>query len=504
MVSPSHRFAVSAIAAMVLIPLACLGPPRVLPPNQVEDPNEGNLIGITTTSGDTVMFDETKPRSAAGVMVPAPHVVRDTVWAAVGGQPYKLPVSDVQRYWIRFPSTGRTVGLVAAVAGGTLIALGAIVAATKESCPFIYSWDGEGWVFDAEPYGGATTAGLARDDYGELEHLVAVDGEYRVLITNEVPETQYTDLVELWAVDHPAGTRVVADERGELQLLARPAPPLEARDESGRDLRGWLEASDRLSWEPAPDPAGTNDRGEITLTFAKPADAKRVILVADVATGIWGSYMIKAMLELHGNELDAWYAALDTQPAAVAALHAWNLREELYALKVLVEEPDGWKLGGVLPGGGPFLSEARAMALDVSRIPGRSFRIRVRPPRGFWSLNSFSVHAAAEGEMTIHRLAARSARDQDERDLLPALTSPDGSTYAMPSNDDRAVLTFPAPAPRAGAQRTVFVHAFGWYRIHLDDTRPPDREILRRIAEVPGAPARLAAERFAGWHLAAR
>ena len=90
---------------------------------------------------------------------------------------------------------------------GAFVAFVAIALATKQSCPFIYSWNGSEYVFDAEPYGGAVTRGLERDDYSELENLRAENGLYRLMVTNEVPETQYTNLMELQVVDHPAATR---------------------------------------------------------------------------------------------------------------------------------------------------------------------------------------------------------------------------------------------------------------------------------------------------------
>ena len=105
-------------------------------------------------------------------------------------------------------------------------------------------------MFDAEPYGGAISRGLEKDDFSQLEHLREQDGLYRLKVTNEVDETQFTNLTELWVVDHPVGTRVAADVRGKLHTLAAPQAPLSARDAAGHDLLPWLRATDRVIWEP--------------------------------------------------------------------------------------------------------------------------------------------------------------------------------------------------------------------------------------------------------------
>lgn len=503
---------VRPLATLLLVPLiAHLSGCYVhnpVPREEVEDPAEVRIAGVTTVRGDTVMFDQSKMNPSRGGQ-PSPRVptVRaDTLFATVEGESYRLPVDQVQRYWIRTVSTGRTIGLVAGVVGGAFLALGAIVAATKESCPFVYSWNGSEWVFDGEPYGGATTRGLERDDWAELEHLVAEDGEYRILVTNEVPETQYTNRLELVVVDHAPGTRVVADGDGGFHVVRSALRPIEATDEAGRDLTGWLAEEDRRVWEPEPDPFASDHRTTITVAFPKPADAERAVLLHRVGTGIWGSYMIKAMLELHGDEVRDWYAGIDSDPGAREALHGWNLREELYALKVEVEGPAGWEEAGVISGGGPFVLESRALPIDPRDAGDDRLRIRVRPPRGFWALDALSVAYGGDDEpLSVWRLPPTRAADRLGRDVRPALTAVDSEYYAMPTNDDRAEVVFQAPPPpAAGVERTVFLHATGWYRIHLDESRAPDRETLRRIATVPGAAARYAAERFHRWQVALR
>ncbi len=507
------RSLVRPLAALFLVPLithlAGCYVHNPVPREAVEDdPAEVRITGVTTMRGDTVMFDVPKmnPGRRDQPSPIMPTVRADTLYATVGGEPYRLSVDEVQRYWIRSVSTGRSIGLVAAVVGGAVVGLAAIIAATKESCPFVYSWNGSEWVFDAEPYGGATTRGLERHDWGELEHLVAEDGEYRILVTNEVPETQYTNRLELAVVDHAPGTRVVADGEGGFRVVRSAVRPLEATDETGRDLTPWLAEEDRRVWEPEPDPLAPDLRTTITLTFPKPAGAERAVLLYRVGTGIWGSYMIKAMLELHGDEVNGWYATIDSVPAAREALHQWNLREELYALKVEVEGKTGWEEAGVISGGGPFVLESRALPIDAESAESDRLRLRVHPPRGFWALDAFSV-AYGDGDepLSVQRLAPERAEDRLGRDLRAALTAVDSDYYAMPSNDDRAEVVFRAPPPpAAGVERTVFLHATGWYRIHLDESRVPDRETLRRIATVPGAAARYAVERFREWEIALR
>ncbi len=327
-----------------------------VPPAQVNRGAGERVVGVVLIDGTRIDFPALDGR-----------VGRDTVYRS-GGAP--IPLDSVNHLLVRRDDPLMTF---VAVLGGAAGALGVgivIALATKESCPFVYSWDGNRWVFDAEPYGGAITRGLERDDYGLLEHLRPVDGEYRLLVTNEVNESQMTDQLQLLVVDHAAGFRPVADEFGRFHTVAEPRPPIMASDQTGTDLTNWLARPDDLVWErrPAAEPGQTRDT--ITLTFAKPPDATTMKLVTRVATGAWGSHQIRTLLGLFGGSVDQWYRGIDANPLAADSVRKWGIREGLYGLSIEVREPDGWHARGLLAGGGPFLAEDRVITLDVSRVSG--------------------------------------------------------------------------------------------------------------------------------------
>ena len=459
--------------------------------SQVPQPQQEHLVGVTTKAGAEIGFDP-----------PGGTINRDAIEAKVKSAPYSIAMQDVQRLWVerRGVSAVRTIGLTVGIAAAALGTLVAIVLATKQSCPFVYSWDGSQYVFDAEPYGGAITRGLERDDYSELEHLREQNGLYRLLITNEVDETQFTNLMELWVVDHARGSRVVSDENGNLRSYTEIQKLSAARDRDGNDLLLWLQATDRRIWEPdtVAGPDGSL-RQEVILTFPKPESATQVNLIANAATGIWGSYMIKRMVELHGRDTAAWLASLDKNPAGLQAIHAWGEREGTYRLPIEVEEPTGWMVRGALPNGGPLLAEDRAIPLDISHTRGTQLRIRLRPPVGYWAFNSFTAAYGSGQAVNVNRVAATSARTSGGRDILPDLAAADDRYYPMPDTTDEAEVTFRAPARKPGRDRTIFLHSRGWYQLHLRDNGAPDLATFNRILTVPGAAVQFAADRFAEW-----
>jgi hypothetical protein len=490
-----HRFHSKCCAFVLVISLLDFGcTHRVVKKVDpaITNADREEIAGVTTNRGEDVRFDS-----------PGGALRNGVISARVRGADYTINLADVNRLWVARveKSVARTVGLVAGIAAGTLLATAAIIALTKQSCPFVYSWDGEKYSFDAEPYGGAITQGLERDDHSELEHLRADRGLYRLVLTNEVDETQFTNLMELWVVDGPADARIVADEFGTLHPVLHLQPPIAATDRAGNDLLGWLRATDRLIWEHPAAPASDGAlRDEIILTFPKPEAARNARLVVNASTGLWGSYMIKKMVELRGREAPAWLESLKPDSDELTAVHTWIAREDIYRLNVDVEEPNGWHSRGSVPPGGPLIAEDRVVSIDTSHIRGDKLRIRLRPPLGFWALNSFAMdydgdHAPA----VITRIAPVSAKTNDGRDVLADLLSSDDRYYAMPSTSDRAEIQFKAPPEKPGLRRTIFLHSRGWYQLHLNTAREPDALALDGIFNHVDGAVRFAAKEYAAW-----
>ncbi len=133
----------------------------------------------------------------------------------------------------------------------------------KGSCPYLYAWSGEGYTFVTDllwsaPLGLQTAAGTIAPDrpweYLKIDGdaLQAIDGEYRLQITEELWEAAYFDHVSLIAVDHPADIEIFTNEKvgpaelaqPKLHIVAQRQVPQAATDSQGRDVLSWIAAED--------------------------------------------------------------------------------------------------------------------------------------------------------------------------------------------------------------------------------------------------------------------
>ncbi|MGA2363334.1 MAG: hypothetical protein ABSG73_12855 [Candidatus Aminicenantales bacterium] len=425
----------------------------------------------------------------------------------VGTVPVSIPLSEVELIWLRSVDQGKTFLYNGLVVGGVVLVAAIISAAVffhalnktlshAESCPFIYSFDGKQYVFDAEPYGTAICQALKRTEWASLDHLRETGGHYKVRIANELDETQNTDELKLVVVDHPEGVKVVPDALGGFHTFSKLVTPDKAVDQTGRDIRPLVAANDRSFWlsqVDGKDPAKSQDlRDELTLEFPKPAGARQAKLLANAWTTHWGSAVARKFLELPGRSLPGLYAEMNRRGPFYGIYTNWARNEELFLLRIWVETRDGWKVKGVLNGGGPFISKDKAYVLDISDVEGLTLKIRLRPPVNFWMFNELAVDYSDDITVRSSEIAAAAAVDRTGRDVRAKIVADDDDYLTAPARGDWAEAVFPAPARVAGLDRSVFVKATGYYDIHLDATGEPQLAALFKLLSEPGSATRFA------------
>src|ERR1700687_390742 len=429
---------------------------------------------------------------------------RDTLTSSDPNGPMpedQTPVRNIASVDVVEISAGWTVLTVVGSLLLAFIGIVAIAALTKKSCPFLYSFDGQQYVFDGEPYGGAIMSSLARTDYSELKHLVSVAGEYRLRLANEVDETQHTDSLELYVVDHDPRSTVVIDPEGGAHAFRSFALLRSAIDEHGNDLLRWLSETDHSFWYP--DLVGAaqslplkDTRNHLTLEFQRPPGVDKIYLVTNVATGLWGSNSLAMMLAMRGDKLQQFYDEVNASPALRRQIEDWNEREELFHLGIQLEVNGRWERRGFIRGGGPFIAENRAIPVSLEGVRGGTIRIPLNPPIGFWSMNSFKL-AWDESAAQTTRVLPRSAQDQDGRNVLPLLLKEDDLTLDMPEPGQVTALIFDAPPQTPGTKRSVFAKTRGWYEVHLRAAERAEAQNLPRIATEPGYVVQRALAEFA-------
>jgi tetratricopeptide (TPR) repeat protein len=149
------------------------------------------------------------------------------------------------------------------------------------SCPMIFTWDGKGFSFITDvlgvaPLGASSGDGqffpVDHDEYVSIpgEKLQSRDGAYEVRVTEELREVSYIDQVRLQAVDHPAGTEIVTNEKFK-------SPPFPEFRLFGVERRVYplKKSGDSFSRNAA----GVAELHHLDLDFGKAAASNRAVLI---------------------------------------------------------------------------------------------------------------------------------------------------------------------------------------------------------------------------------
>ena len=144
----------------------------------------------------------------------------------------------------------------------------------KGSCPFLYTWNGDEYVFVKDVLwrsalgmpmgimGGNRTYAFAdaSDDYLKIPgEMLRPDGDrYSIQLTSELWETIYFDKIDLVAVDHPDSVDIFVPEQFSpppfpgrtIYKVGQKSIPVSATDAQGNNVLEFISAKDDryLSW----------------------------------------------------------------------------------------------------------------------------------------------------------------------------------------------------------------------------------------------------------------
>ena len=358
----------------------------------------------------------------------------------------------------------------------------AMLVALKSSCPFIYVFDGEGYEFAGEIFSGATHPPIERHDYLPLPTLRAVGGEYRIKLANEVREIQYTNLAELWVVDHPAGAEVLVDKYGVPHTLAELRSPAEAVTLRGEEVGDVVAAPEGSIYVGEVGEKADRDVEGIVLTFARPPDATAAKLVFQGKNSFWLDYVYGQFAELFGDAYADWFE--DQKDASPEELLQWTLEQGIF-LAVYVQEGDEWRFVDYYNIVGPMAAKRDVLAFDLPAGTSDDVKVKLEFGPLFWEIDYVGLDFSADAPVRVHKIPLTSAVDEKGGDVTALLRADDDLYYVQPEAGEYALVSFAAPGPAEGSARSTVLHTKGHYEIIRDPQGKPDLKLLYSFKE-PG------------------
>ena len=368
---------------------------------------------------------------------------------------------------------------------GSLATLGAlawgaaaIYAVQTASCPHLYAYDGAEYRLDGDLVSGALYAGAERTDLDRLESLAPVDGEYRLRIADELEETDHVDSLSILIVDHEPGVEVLPTQTGQLVEVRGASAPLSAIDSDGRDVLALRAREDGngVTGSSSTREAAGEPREAWTLEFPRPASDRALLVVRGRNTPFAEEAFVRYLATMGRGVRPL----LELTQEATCGCYQSYLAEEIERLGLplwvsVSAGGGGWTSAPSLQPVGPAIARSQALPIDLPPGGGDRVVIRLEATPRFWEVDAVALASAPDRPLDARVLLPRSATlsyagasgaATRAVDVTATLAASDGDRVDLHPGD-RVDVTFDAPPPALGLERTAVASLRGYYAMDV-------------------------------------
>jgi tetratricopeptide (TPR) repeat protein len=374
------------------------------------------------------------------------------------------------------------------------------------SCPYLYTWNGERFVFVTDFMGG-----------GEMGHLDAPrtfnmpdpteyvriprdllrerDGRYELKVTNELEEALFVDRLQLISVAHPEGVEVYPNEGlteppqpFKIYSTRDAHPPLAAVDEHGHDVLSRIARLDReypddFKLQPI---RGYADNHELTLKLDAGSPARVKLLLTGWTDYAWSSDNLAASQSGKSLTLPAvqvkdkqglWHTVIENvgipvgRPQTVVADLTGKFLSENRDVRIVTNMRIYWDQILVDTSSGNFPMQLTRLDPSVANLRWRGFSLE-HSPDGRQPLTYDYKQVSFTSPWKV--MTGRYTREGDVRELV--LAADDMFVISRPG--DELSLSFAAdklpPLPK-GWTRTFLLYADGFSKEMDINSASPDQ-----------------------------
>lgn len=374
-----------------------------------------------------------------------------------------IPLSSISRIDIIEPDHGKTVasyvfpaiGIPAAV----LALLSVLIILLKSSCPFVYAYDGQSYIFKGEIYGGAIFKPLERDDYMHMKTIGPDEKELKLRLTNELLERQYTNLFKTILVEHNLNTKVFIDNAGKIHTTSNLQTPQTAVLNNQISYKKELSTMDS-SYCLFDKETKNHNVNDLVLSYKKPLNATQGKLILHAKNSLWLDFAFTEFTKLFGSFYNKYVEKQRT--ANRDTLVNWTVKQSL-PLSVYVKQNNQWKLVEHIPTVGPLAARDICVPIDLSKINSPDVEVRISCGFLFWEVDYAAMDFTDDAVTASTELVLKSAVDETGTDVSKLIAKTDELYLVQPEPGNSVNFTYNLPRLKKDKAYDAFLHTCGYY-----------------------------------------
>lgn len=400
-----------------------------------------------------------------------------------------IPLSTIHEIRVINQDAGKTLLAFVGTALLMFILITIIVFLTKSSCPYVYVHDGEDFAFVGETFGGAIGQNMERDDYLPLPGINGVDGKYKVRISNELKEMQYTDLAHLLVCQYDKSQKVLLDARGQPHVFDNPEAPLNAFAGNGKNISSLIKSKDSMVYFFNENQEEDNS---VRLKFRRSESDGDAKLVFTAKNSLWADYLLGVVFEKFGYAFNRF---MDQQADVPTAERLQNYYDHKLPLSIYIKTKDKWQLVEHIMTIGPLAQRDFIVPLNLTDHDYEFIEIKMETGFLFWELDWVGIDFTRNDSIDLWRLEPELAFGSHDMDWTNALQQADMVYMNQLETGDITELEYAIPNLNPQKAQSIFLHTRGYYTLVRDFKGIAQRAELEQL-RTPGKLSEFSRNRY--------
>lgn len=354
------------------------------------------------------------------------------------------------------------------------------------SCPYVYSFNGSEFRLESETFAGAILKTAERTAYDNLYQLQPEDKQIILKLTNEMPETEYTNELKVMAVDSKNIEKVIPDYKGTIHTISSQIPPNICTDFAGNDMRNLVLTSDNYMWRSdlmnMDVSKDENLKDGLILEFSKPENADLTKIVVNGINTDLTVAAFKEIIGLQGKSKTDWVQRLENDPVETQRLVNFLKREGMLHIKLWINNE--WVEQNIIPDPGPVVSKEQVAMLNISQIKGKTFKVKLESTTDLWKIDQVYVDYSKDNNVITNELNIISAVNQDGKIVKEVLAANDDK-YLTSTPGDYTVICYENIPLRDGMQRHYILKSKGYYHPWFQSDENKNEVLYDKIMDEP-------------------
>jgi len=309
------------------------------------------------------------------------------------------------------------------------------------SCPYIYSWDGNGFVLEGEAFGVGLGKKLEYETCTVLSNLKSKNSKLKIRVTNERPESHFFNRLKLIAVETDVKSTVYADNHNNLWAVKNPEKLLSAFNHS-ENISALLEKDDDVYWQSDLLSANANSGFEdkLYVNFLKKEKVDTASLIISAINTEVSSVVFKKLQILLGENYSDFMKAAENDPEIINILKETLVRS---SLKIDIWDGQQWSYVDMIYPEANHVKFKKLLRLPLNSVIGDTIKIRLRCLTDVWKLDAVMIDESNSEKLKPVEIRMTLAKSGD-KDIFDSIENIDDN-YAVILPGEKIDLEFDAP-----------------------------------------------------------